>query len=207
MGSSRASALDRRRIRALARRFDRAEAGSPWAPAERRLKARLRRRRHRGALYLTRRELCWLGEWKTPRIRPRIARNTAAGVRGVTGAAFLARDERLRVCLLTALPGVGLAVASVVLHFADPGRYPVYDVRVRTALARLGLRRRFPPTPAGWVAYAGCLRRLARRHRVSLRTLDKALWLAGGAGAFTPGETPGYPRRVVNVALRAREAR
>jgi len=72
-------------------------------------------------------------------------------------------------------------VASVALHFAEPARYPLYDVRVRTALRRLGIRERFPPTPAGWTAYLRCLRRLARRWRVSLRTLDKALWLAGGA--------------------------
>jgi hypothetical protein len=186
VGRPRRPSLARRRILELARRFDRRETGSSWTRAERALKTRLRRRRHRGPLYLTRAELVWLGEWKTPRIRPRIARNTAAGVRGVTAAAFLARDESLRVRLLTALPGVGLAVASVVLHFAEPRRYPVYDVRVRTALGRLGVDGRFPPTPAGWVAYAGCLRRLARRHRVSLRTLDKALWLAGGPAPLHP---------------------
>ena len=73
-----------------------------------------------------------------------------------------------------------MAVASVVLHFADPGRYPIYDIRVRAGLRRLGVRRRFPPTPAGWVAYAATLRALAVRYRVSLRTLDKALWRYGG---------------------------
>ena len=73
-----------------------------------------------------------------------------------------------------------MAVASVVLHFADPGRYPVYDVRVRAALRRAGVRQRFPPTPAGWVAYAVTLRALAARYGVSLRTLDKALWRLGG---------------------------
>jgi 3-methyladenine DNA glycosylase/8-oxoguanine DNA glycosylase len=173
--------LPRRRLLALARAFDRAEARStPWLHAERGLKARLRRRRRRSALYLTRAELVRLGEWKSARIRPRIARNTAAGVRGLTTAAFCCRDEERRLRLLQGLSGVGPAVASVILHFADPGRYPVYDVRVRTALRRLGVRTPFPPTPAGWVAYAACLRALARRRRVSLRTLDKALWLLGG---------------------------
>lgn len=173
--------LTRRRVRALARAYDRRAAGSAWARGERRLKARLATRRRRGGAYLTRAELAWLGEWKTPRIRPQIGRNTVAGVCGLTAAAFMSRDETRRLRLLLGLRGVGLAVASVVLHFAEPARYPVYDVRVRAALARLGIRRRFPPTPAGWTAYVGCLRALARRWRVSLRTLDKALWLAGGA--------------------------
>jgi hypothetical protein len=143
------------------------------------LKARLARRRARGALYLTRTELGWIGEWKTPRIRPQIARNREAGVRGLTEAAFLARDDATRLRLLLGLRGVGTAVASVVLHFAEPARYPIYDVRVRAALRRLGVRRRFPPTAAGWIAYAAALRGLAARYRVSLRTLDKALWRIG----------------------------
>jgi hypothetical protein len=172
--------LSRPRILTLARRFERGGGVSRWTRGERRLKARLARRRARRTLYLTRTELRWIGEGKTPRIRVQIARNTEAGVRGVTAAAFLARDEGRRLRVLLGLPGVGIAVASVVLHFADPTRYPIYDVRVRTALRRTGQRRRFAPTPAGWEAYAGTLRALATRHRVSLRTLDKALWQLGG---------------------------
>jgi hypothetical protein len=172
--------LTRARIRTLAGRFDRDDVASPWVRGERKLKVRLARRRARGSLFLTRGELSWLGEWKSPRIRPQIARNTEAGVRGLTGAAFLARSDAVRLGVLLGLPGVGVAVASVILHFADPRRHPIYDVRVRTALRRLGVRRRFPPTATGWAAYAAVLRELATRHRVSLRTLDKALWLLGG---------------------------
>ena len=98
----------------------------------------------------------------------------------MTAAAFLARDDSLRLRLLLGLRGVGLAVASVVLHFVEPARYPIYDVRVRAALRRIGVRRRFPATADGWVSYAATLRGLAARHRVSLRTLDKALWRLGG---------------------------
>jgi hypothetical protein len=172
--------LRRDRILLLAACFDEGEAGSPWARGESRLKRRLARRRTRGAFYLTRAELRWVGEWKSPRIRPQIARNGEAGVRGVTAAAFLARSDATRLEVLLGLRGVGVAVASVILHFGHPARYPIYDVRVRTALRRIGVQRRFPPTGAGWTAYARVLRELAGRHRVSLRTLDKALWRLGG---------------------------
>jgi hypothetical protein len=171
--------LTSRRIRALARRFDRDEAASPWTRGERVLKARLARRRRRGTLYLTRGELRWIGEWKSPRIRPQIARNTEAGVRGATAAAFLARRDATRLAVLLGLRGVGVAVASVILHFGEPARHPIYDVRVRAALRRVGVRRRFPPTAAGWAEYAAVLREMGARHRVSLRTLDKALWRLG----------------------------
>ncbi len=172
-------ALSRRGILTHSRRFDREERTSPWPRMERELKARLARRRRREALYLTRAELRWIGEWKSPRIRPQIARNTEAGVRGVTAAAFLARGDATRLAVLLGLRGVGVAVASVILHFAEPRRYPIYDVRVRAALPRIGIRRRFPPTADGWAAYAAVLRGLAGRHGVSLRTLDKALWRLG----------------------------
>jgi hypothetical protein len=149
--------LTRRRIVTLARAFDR-ETVPAWRAGEGRLKARLRARRQRGALYLTRTDLVWLAEWKSPRIRPLIARNTAAGVRGVTAAAFLVPDEGRRLQLLLGLSGVGVPVASVVLHFADPSRYPVYDVRVLAALRRLGVRgasrrRRRAGSPT-WLACA-----------------------------------------------------
>src|SRR6185503_6662626 len=109
--------LTPRRIRALARSFDRDDRGSPWPRGEERLKARLARRRARGALYLTQRELRWVGEWKSPRIRPQIARNTEAGVQGVTAAAFLAQSDAAQLGVLLGLRGVGVAVASVILHF------------------------------------------------------------------------------------------
>jgi hypothetical protein len=168
----------RARLLVLARAFDAGDVGGAGAAGERSLKARLRARRH--AMYLTRGELVWLGEWKTPRIRRLIARNTLAGVRGLTAAAFLARDEGRRMRLLLGLSGVGVPMASVVLHFAAPTRYPIYDVRVLAALRRLGLRERFPPTADGWARYVRCLRGLARGYRLSLRTLDKALWRLGG---------------------------
>jgi len=98
----------------------------------------------------------------------------------VTGAAFLARSDAARLGVLLGLRGVGVAVASVILHFGDPTRHPIYDVRVRAALRRIGIRRRFAPTAAGWAEYAAVLRVLGTRHRVSLRTLDKALWRLGG---------------------------
>src|SRR5262245_51906465 len=172
--------LTRARILALARRFDLTEAtSSPWSQGERRLKQRLARRRAHGSLYLTRDELLWSGEWKSARIRPQSARNPPSGVRGVTSAAFLARGDATRLEVLLGLRGVGVAVASVILHFGFPARYPIYDVRVRVALQRIGIRRRFPPTGAAWTEYAAVLRQLAARHRVALRCRDTPLWRIG----------------------------
>lgn len=176
--------LTRQTLLGWARAYDR---GYRWARAEREIKRVLRRRRLAGHPYLSRRLFAVLAEWKTPRIRGRIARNSAAAIRRATGAAFVARDDAARLRALLALDGVGLPVASVILHFAFPGRYPILDAYVRTALRALGRLPRAPvASPAGWPAYCAVLRVLAREHRVSLRTLDKALWTLGRELARDP---------------------
>ena len=122
---------------------------------------------------LTRAELITLAEWKSPRIRPRIAANDDAFVEAATRAAFATPDERLRIEVLTLLRGVAWPMASVILHWCHPDRYPVLDYR---ALWSLGIdpppRYDFPL----WQAYTGCCRELAARAGVSMRVLDRALW-------------------------------
>lgn len=74
---------------------------------------------------------------------------------------------------LLTLDGVGIPTASTLLHFAFPEDYPILD---RRALAALGKKGRTVYPVSFWLRYrAGC-RELADRHRVSIRTLDKALW-------------------------------
>jgi hypothetical protein len=102
-----------------------------------------------------------------------VASNSAGAVRGVTHRAFAAVDPADQVAQLLTLRGVGLPTASVLLHFAFPESLPILDVR---ALESLGFRGGSSYTPAFWAEYVASCRGLAARHRVSLRTLDKALW-------------------------------
>lgn len=171
--------LNRQALLARARAYDLVYRRTVWARLEPTLKREIRRRRARGRPYLSPRLLALLAEWKTPRIRARIARNPAAAVRRATGLAFAGRAAAARLDPLLALDGVGLPVASVILHFAFPGRYPILDAYVATALGALGRLPRSPASPSGWPAYCAALRALAREQRVSLRTLDKALWMLG----------------------------
>src|SRR5262245_43764525 len=128
--------------------------------------------RARGRGWLTRRELLRIARWKTPRSGPRVARNSERRVREATRRALSAADERARVEELTRLSGIGLPTASVILHFCHRDPYPIFDVR---ALWSLSVER-----PRGgirlWLDYATACRRLARRARCSMRTLDRALW-------------------------------
>jgi hypothetical protein len=130
-----------------------------------------RRSRERG--HLTARDLQTLARWKTPRSAPQVARNDGAFVAETTGVALSSRDPRLRIEVLTLLDGVHWPTASVILHFAHREPHPILDVR---ALWSLGVS---PPPPYGfdfWDHYVTFTRVVARRLRVSMRELDRALW-------------------------------
>jgi hypothetical protein len=99
--------------------------------------------------------------------------NSARLVEEATTLAFHARDEALRIGILLTLDGVGWPVASVLLHFGHRDPYPILDFR---ALESLGVKQPSVYTFDFWWAYVQTCRKLARRQRVDMRTLDRALW-------------------------------
>ena len=112
-------------------------------------------------------------EWKTSRTRSRCRKNSPEEVAEATRIALSTRVETLRIGVLQCLEGVGLPTASVLLHIAHRDPYPILDFR---ALWSLGFEK--PPTYnfTFWWKYVEVCRRLARKHGVDMRTLDRALW-------------------------------
>ncbi len=132
-----------------------------------------------GRKFLDRKRFLGIAMWKTPRAKDHYEANRAGFVRQVTDQAFQACDDRLRLHILMALDGVGVPVASTLLHFAFPDTYPILDVRALTTLTKAGLWSGNEPgasTPADWLKYTRLMRRLAKKLRIDLRTLDRALW-------------------------------
>ena len=150
-------------IEPLARRFGAADDPSILAAGA---AARARGR-------YTRPEFLAVCAWKTVRSRPQVARNDDGAVADVTRRALAAGDEGERMQALLELQGVGVPTASTLLYCAFPADYPILDVR---ALESLGQPPRSGYTVEYWLGYLDACRELARRHGVSLRTLDKALW-------------------------------
>jgi hypothetical protein len=141
-----------------------------------------RRARERG--YYTRGDARIVYRWKARRSEGRFAVVDGRTVRETTRRAFAVSDETERIELLTRLPGVGVPVASALLHFAFPDVYPILDVR---ALESLGVKGRSVYPPSFWVEYVSFYRGLAAELGVSLRTLDAALWQHSKAGGALPG--------------------
>ena len=121
----------------------------------------------------TREEFLLVCAWKSARSRPLLQSNDALKVEAATRAAFETPDETARMVALCGLRGVGVPIASALLHFAFPDRYPILDVRALESLGRKG-RSVYPVS--FWVGYVHACRELAAARGVSLRTLDKALW-------------------------------
>lgn len=126
--------------------------------------------RRRG--FLSKPQFLRLAGWKTPRSRPRCEKNDAAFVEEVTRNVLASRNERFKIESLRLLQGVDWPTASVILHFCDEQPYPVLDVR---ALWSVGV-----PRPRYgfefWSDYVAFTRALAAKARLSMRTLDRALW-------------------------------
>lgn len=110
-------------------------------------------------------------KWRGGRTRQLCSQNTEAEVREITGVSFAAVSERLRIGALLSLRGVQWPMASVILHFAFPDRYPILDVRAMNTVGGSTLY-----TFEKWREYCELCRAAAKRHGVSMRTLDKALW-------------------------------
>jgi hypothetical protein len=107
---------------------------------------------------------------------------------GVPGAAAVIRtalayaDDYQALAAMAGVGGIyrfGPAMSSVILAACQPRRFTVADSRALKTLRTLGL---MPPGPAGfrlddWLLYLTACRMLARTCGLSLREVDRALWV------------------------------
>jgi hypothetical protein len=94
--------------------------------SEARLKAQVKQRFKEGKRYLTKNLFFKIAAWKTKRQRKHYENNSRALVEEVTRISFeKGRSEKVRIEILTILSGVNYPVASTLLHFAFPNRYPI----------------------------------------------------------------------------------
>jgi len=168
--------LSRRRLLEWAREYDQRQPPRDRA-LERRIKAWLRGQP--SVKHLDKGHFVDLACWTAPRGRAAYEANSSSLIRDATRLASLALNDRLKLHVLSALEGVNVTVAATVLHFMHPRSYPIFDFRVRRTLKKAGEWAGWRLTDAGpdaWEAYVRAMRRLARRYRLSLRDLDKALY-------------------------------
>ena len=123
--------------------------------------------------YMTMSDLVEVARWKWrgARTRQLCEKNSAEDVEEITRASFAANSERLRIGALLSLHGVGWPMASVILHFSFPDRYPILDARAMKTVGGSTIYNF-----ERWMDYTELCRSKAKQFDVPLRVLDKALW-------------------------------
>lgn len=152
------------------RRYDKKYEGTDDKLVEKELKSWFLKHR-----FLTRERFIKLGLWKSKRPKKHYenVENDNLTVREISAFALQAKSERIKIESLMILKGVSWPVASVILHFAFPEKYPIMDYRV---IQSLGWEQPESYTFAFWQKYVKKLRILAKKFNLPLRTIDKALW-------------------------------
>jgi hypothetical protein len=82
-------------------------------------------------------------------------------------------EEAIKSLLSPNIVGVGYPVASVILHFAFPDKYPIMDFRV---IWSLGWEQPKNYNFDFWQKYCGRIRGISKETGESIRTVEKALW-------------------------------
>lgn len=111
--------------------------------------------------------------WKSKRKVYLVDENSETDVREITSIAMTTTSERKSVEILTRLSGVGMPIASAVLHFFHKDPYPIKSAPV---LWSIGVEKN-ANSITFWQKYVSFCRELAKRNDIDdMRTLDKALW-------------------------------
>ena len=87
-----------------------------------------------------------------------------------SNTSFTAKSERPRIGVLLALRGVQWPMASVILHFAFPDRYPILDVR---AMKTVGGSTHY--TFEKWNEYVDLCQKKTAACDITMRELEGAL--------------------------------
>jgi len=125
--------------------------------------------------FLDREHLIKLGKWKSQRVIKQYKSeiNSDKRVKELTAFSLSSKDEYIRIMCPQLLKGVSWGVASVILHFAYPSDYMILDFR---AVWSLGWEMPKFYTFEYWMKYISHVRSQAKKNKVTLRQLDKALW-------------------------------
>ena len=153
-----------------AEKYDKQYKGSYGEEVEKEMKALFKKQR-----YLIRGHLIKIGRWKSkrPTEHYKSQENDDLTVKEITWFSFNTKSEKARIKSLLVLKGVSWAVASVILHFGFPRKYPIMDFRV---IRSLGWKRRSTYNFQFWQRYCQRIRSISKQLGLPIRTIEKALW-------------------------------
>lgn len=126
--------------------------------------------------YITKPTFIRLINWKSPRIRPIFEKRGFAEYRaGIKKC--MAADDSEKMIILDELHGIGAPVASTILHFTYPDKFPIIDVRTAEALCSLGYIESPKVNTKRYTAFRDAVLCIQKLHpQFTLRQIDMALF-------------------------------
>lgn len=149
-----------------------------WFQKEQELGAKFRRNK-----VLTREDLVQVAEWKFKdqenkkiKVMEAVAKNDEAVLAQISSQVFsvAGEEDAYKMNSLTMLNGVSPILATVILAFFDPDNYGIFDVQVWRAL--LGNEPPNMYTTQNYLRLLASLRKVAEKHHLDVRTVEKALF-------------------------------
>src|SRR3989344_7030629 len=160
--------ITKEKIREYAKKFDERNRGTSDEIVEKEMKEWLESNR-----YLDKERFIKIGLWKSKRPKKHYENNDDLAIEEITQFSFTAKSEEAKIKSLLVLNGVSYPVASVILHFAFPNRYPILDFRV---IWSLGWKHPKNYTFDFWQKYCNEMKKISKQTGEDIRTIDKALW-------------------------------
>jgi len=132
--------------------------------------------------YLTKEQFKKILDWKFGDFPARLKREknlanqmNEESIKEITRTALESKDDLSRIMILYKLKGVKNAVASTILSFYDPKKNAVFDIHAWREL--FGKEPKgFSSKPELLIEFLGVVRKLAEKHQVSARDVEKALF-------------------------------
>lgn len=160
--------ITKEKIREYAQKYDKRYKGTDDEIIEKKIKKWFKSNH-----YLDREKFIKIGLWKSKRPKKHYENNNDLTIKEITYFSFTAKSEEVKIKSLKVLNGVSWPVASVILHFAFPNRYPILDFR---AIWSLGWEQPKNYTFDFWQKYCKEIKEISKRTGENIRTIDKALW-------------------------------
>ena len=124
--------------------------------------------------YMTKDDLLEVAKWLYP-LNRKCEGNDDKFVEKVTQNAFAPDcDEEDRITILRTINGVRWSMASVILHFYFPEKYPILTQRAMNAV---GSNTNYDFDK--WQKYAMLCREESEKHNITMRELDRVLCILG----------------------------
>lgn len=114
-------------------------------------------------------------DWKAPRVKGIIKLdNYDDYAEGIKHALQAPEDRKLPI--LDDLYGIGVPVASTILHFIYPSIFPIMDIRVSEVLYYSGYLTAKSRTQNNYVKFRRVILNVAQQSKCTLREIDRALF-------------------------------